>query len=191
MYGDDYGYANSRLTGTIVRRGKHPVTVLGVNNDGTVVAQTVITKKDRICKLTDLNLASPELGMVNTPNGAVYMARKPMRRDWRQGVRRSSVTILSGNVAEITDKLIYRAIRGRFPSLEDAIEDTMVGDISVAFHRHWSVKYDARRRVVKLIYKWYGIAGTIDPETLEVNLQDSDTYLFTHLNQALGEVIND
>jgi len=189
MYKEDWGYANSRLAGTIVRKGSQPISIIGVNGDGTVQAQTVITKREKLVHMSELNLASPPLGMVNTPNGAVYVARKPMRNDWRQGLRRGNIAILSGR-ADVTDRLIYRTIRGKFPKLHVAIEDCMEQDLSVAFHRHWAVRWDERTRTVKLKYKWFGFAGTIDVDTHQVNLQDSDEYMFSHLQQALEEVLS-
>lgn len=189
MYDKDYEYANSRLEGTIVRNGKHPVLVRCVNPDGTVDVETVVTGKRRSFHLDELNLASPPLGMTNTRSGAIYLARKPMRRDWRQGLRSNNITCLTGN-QEITTRLIYSAIRGSYPKLGVAIDDCMTNEISVAFHREWSVSWDDRRREVVLNYKWYGAAGTIDPETYMYELKDGPDYLFTHLREALDEVIH-
>ena len=188
MYGKDYRYASTRLTGTILCRGSNPLMIREVGPDMMVVAETVITKKIRTFPMSELSLRSPDLGMVNTGRGVAYLARKPMRNDWRQGVRRNNISDLTGS-SEVTDKLIYRAIKGRFPSLVDAIDDTMSSGVAVAFHRHWAVRYNERLRVFQLVYKWHGVAGNIAEDTHEVSLRDNG-YLFTHLKEALEDVIN-
>ena len=191
MYGNDYRYANTRLNGTIVRRGDHPVMIKHIENDGTVHCETVITRRDRMCEFSELDLSSPELGMVNTKGKVIYLARCPKRDDWRQGLRRNNLKILMGGALEITDKLIYRAIRGRYPTLEDAIADSMEDGIPVAFHRHWAVSYDHRRRRVDLLYKWYGKAGTMDTEGGDWKLVDNESFQFSNLIEALGEAIDE
>ena len=189
MYDKDYEYANSRLEGTIVRNGKQPVKVLCVNANGTVHAETVITAKRKEFHLDELDLSSPPLGMPNTASGAVYLARKPMRRDCRQGLRSNNITCLNKRI-EITSRLIYGAILGRYPTLALAIDDCMTKGISVAFHREWSVSWDERKREVVLNYKWHKNAGVIDPDTNMYELKDGEDYLFTHLHEALDEVIH-
>lgn len=192
MYGKDYRYASTRLNGTIVRRKDkcgHPVVVNHIGRDGTVSCETVITRRERTCTLDDLDLSSPELGMVNTKGNIAYLARCPKRNDWRQGLRRNNVKVMYGQ-AEVTDKLIYRAIRGRYPSLQDAISEAMEDGVKIAFHRHWAVSYDNRSRRIVLFYKWYGKAGTMDEDGGDWNLRDSREFKFSNLVEALGEAIN-
>lgn len=191
MYGNDYTYANSRLNGTIVRRGDNPVVVTGIGRDGTVHYETVITRRERTCNLKELDVSSPELGMVNGRDGLLYLSRCPKRDDWRQGLRRNNIAILWGKHLAIDNRLIYRAIRGRYPSFEGAIEQSMEEGISVAFHRHWAVKYSDRTKRINLLYKWYDVAGSVDIEGRDLELNDNERFQFSHLVEAFEEATHE
>lgn len=189
MYDKDYEYAHSRLVNTIVRNGKHPVLVKAVRGDGSVITETIITERRRECALEDLDLSSPPLGYINTPRGVQYIARKPMRRDWRQGLRSNNMVVLGGRRSEVTPRMIYAAIRGVYPTLAEAMERSMIDGISVAFSREWAVLFDYDEKAMYLRYKWHGVAGVIDTDSQEVRLRDGDAYLFTNLAESLQDAI--
>ena len=188
MYGTDYEYASSRLNGTIIRKGKRPYLVREVSRDGTAHVETIINGNSREFKLSELDVSTPELGMVNCGRGRVcYLARVPRRDDWRQGLRKRTVSVLGGEKVKVDNKLIYKAILGRYPSLSEAISDSMDEGAHIAFHRHWSLYY--RNDVLELHYKWYGKAGTMSSDCQDIKLVSTNKYQFEHLIQALREVL--
>lgn len=188
MYGKDYSYASSRLCGTIVRHKGNPVMVESISYTGHATVSTVVTHKQYETHLDELDVSCPEMGMLNTLGRLKYVVRMPMRRDWKQGVRRNNVKdILHGT--RLTDKEIYRVIRGNYPSYAEAICKTMEEDYPVAFHRHWAVSLDGDR--LKLLYKWYGTAGYADEDGTNIQLRNRDTFQFKNLEQALLEAINE
>ena len=187
MYGKDYRYAAQRLNGSIVRRGSYPVEVMDVGHQGEVHARTIVTHKDRMFKLDELDLSSPELGMVNTMRGPVYLARIPKRDDWRQGLRRANVGKLWGQRVEVDSKLIYKCIRGKYPEILSAINDSEMEGLRIAFHRHWALEVVGKR--VELYYKWYGKAGSMRLDCKDVRLKNNEAFQFKHLKEALLEVL--
>ncbi|MNX61467.1 hypothetical protein D3C86_924010 [compost metagenome] len=140
MYGTDHDYANSRLVETIVRLESEPVYVWGVRV-GMKVDYSTLTEMDAMkrCDLEELNLKPVPLGYCNYNKYACYLTRMPMRRDWRQGLRRGNFTSLSGADA---NRIPYEALRqcilGEYPTFEAALEASKKVK-SIAWHRHWAV----------------------------------------------------
>lgn len=140
MYGTDYEYANSRLVETIVRLGDEPVYVWGIH-PGMSVSYSLLTEMDtnKQCKVEELNLKPVPLGYCNYNKYACYLTRMPMRRDWRQGLRRGNFTSLSGADA---NRIPYDALRqcilGDYPDFAGALEAAKKIK-SCAWHRHWAV----------------------------------------------------
>lgn len=140
MYSDDYEYANSRLTETIVRLNGEPVYIYkvmaGMKTDYTTLDNMGEMKR---CLTGELDLKPVPLGYCNYNKAACYLTRIPMRRDWRQGLRRGNFASLSGTNA---DRIPYEALRqcilGDYPSFEGAVEAVKKLS-SIAWHRHWAI----------------------------------------------------
>lgn len=125
MYGKDADYAGSRLNGTVVRYGEDPVMVQHVDENVVCHCYVLDTGKEIQVPLSDLNLVPVPLGYINSPGrNAYYAVRRPMRRDWRQGLRYNSMVITDRPVApeEIPWIDIARTIRGKYPTFKELVE---------------------------------------------------------------------
>ncbi len=128
MYGNDYRYADSRLAGSMVRNLEGlPVYVDCVQEDGDVVAIVYENNvpNEKILSLDDLDLTPVELGYVNTEEfGAVYACRRPMRRDWRQGLRHNNIVVLGRNInpASLSWLEYCKTILGDFPKFDSIVD---------------------------------------------------------------------
>lgn len=140
MYGDDYEYANSRLTETIVRLNGEPVFIHRVG-PGMITSYNKLEGDGELqtCMADELDLHPVPLGYCNYNKFACYLTRLPMRRDWRQGLRRGNFMSLTGPAAErIPYEALRQAIIGDYPTFAKAIEAVKKVK-SVAWHRHWAV----------------------------------------------------
>lgn len=150
-------YAESRLSDTLVMEGDNPVRVVCV--DGDMVCEVIddLTGEVHRVDLERLNIKSPPLGFVNTPRGCFYLARRPMRRDWRQGVRPNNVIRLDTEAqANMMD--IARCMKGDYPSIKEAMgmvrpDNTVAVSRDIALTKHLAS--------VRVVYKWYGVVGVL------------------------------
>jgi hypothetical protein len=139
MYGDDYDYAHSRLVDTIVRLKGEPVFVHKVSKGMIATVHRLDDEEVFNCAAGELDLHPVPLGYCNFNKHACYISRVPMRRDWRQGLRRGNF-ISQGAVN--ADRRPFDAIRktilDEFPKFTDALK--IIKKIkSVAWHRHWAM----------------------------------------------------
>lgn len=180
MYEGDYAYAATRLEGTIVRRGDTPVWIIRVRNDGTVTYQTVITGKEGECHLDDLNLIPVPLGYINTEKfGAVYVVRRPMRRDWRQGLRPLNMVPhdMHINPELIPFPDIGRTIKGNYKSFDECRKAVEGGAKSIAWHRDWAVGH-----ALNVFYRGRRVGRVVDARVI---LNEGYEYLREALEEAL------
>lgn len=120
MYGRDYNYAASRLVDTVVMLGDVPVYIMGINADCTVNYSDLGGTRGGVCNLDDLNLTPVKLGFVNHKGSAYYIVRKPMRRDWRQGMRLCNVTCTNKPIPRDMSLVdIQNTIVNNFPTLDE------------------------------------------------------------------------
>jgi hypothetical protein len=180
MYGKDHEYANSRLNETIVRRGDVPIWVYGVK-PGMLVQYVELSKIEeheaKMCPIDELDLHPVPLGYCNYNKHATYLCRMPMRRDWRQGLRRGNFTGTGAiDPHRIPYESIAQTIIGDYPSFKGAL-GAVKKIKSVAWHRHWAVDsalqvfYKGRVRPVGNVV---GEAVILEPS-------------YTYLNEALKE----
>lgn len=177
MYGKDWEYANSRLQGTIVRIGEEPVFVHQI--DHKCSAQVALLKdiyNDFQVDMNELNLVPVPLGMCNFDNQVSYLSRIPMRRDWRQGLRRENFTSSNINHALVPPEVLGQVIVGIYPTLKEALERMGKG-LSTAFHRHWAIQKDKT-----LMYK-RDIVGLVNNGVLMLDRE------YQYLAEALEEVV--
>lgn len=144
MYGDDWKYAASRLDGTIVTHEGHAVYVEQVGQKMIakiigVRALEVGGEDYRRVKVNDLDLTPVKLGFCNFDNRVNYLARMPMRRDWRQGLRRGNFVSMCGHVAErIPYTKLADVIEGIYPTFEEVVKQLKVNH-SMAWCREWGL----------------------------------------------------
>jgi hypothetical protein len=179
MYEDNLDYARQRLLKTLVRVGKDPFFVETISARGVVQGILISEDEDTIAevKMKDLNLEPVPLGFVNINKDVVFAVRKPMRRDWRQGLR-------LGNMAFLTrqgfDRFPFRQLRNtilnNYPSLHDIKHIHLKTCKRVAFSRNFALDREGQ-----LWYKGDNIVGRYD------NLFELDPQ-YKYLNEHLQEV---
>lgn len=185
MYGEDYGYASTRILGTIVRlKDGNPVYIQHMNERGQCWAIPI--EKEWMIEnavqvhLDDLDLRPVRLGYVNTGGNASYFQRIPMRRDWKQGLRQENCTSNSYRLFSIPMVDLKNCIINRYPTFAKACEGVSVprtkGKI-IAWHRHWAV---ATRG--EIYYKGEPVGYLVDDKPV---LSER----FTHLKEYLLETI--
>lgn len=155
----DSEYAESRLHGTLVRLGTRPVIVREVSEDLTCYVKDAVSGDRSVVHLDELNLKSPPLGFVNKEGGCVYLSRKPMRNDWRQGVRPNSIIANNGEARTPSLGVIASCILGEFPKLSVALRHLREGATGVAISRDF--KLTRKGSSTFLSYKWYGVVGKL------------------------------
>lgn len=126
MYIDNIGYAEDRLLNTIVRYGGIPILIRRIFF-GPKDNQIMFTGKTYDSELTgyvgDLDIEPIPLGYVNYNGHAYYMIRKPMRNDWRQGLRPGNFTFVGREgFFEIPLEEITNTCLGKYPSLIEACQ---------------------------------------------------------------------
>jgi hypothetical protein len=145
MYGDDYQYADSRLRGSIVMFEGVPVLVRVVGM-GMVAEVSLLSTIDEM-KSIDAHLLDVKpvlLGYVNHRSHASYLMRKPMRRDYKQGLRYENFLSI-GDVAHtsIHHKKLGEVIEGKYPSYADCLKAINKGTAkSMAWCREWAISGD-------------------------------------------------
>lgn len=142
MYGKDHEYANSRLVETIVRKGKTPIFVVSVNR-GMVVHYYRLDEVGaqlQTCDIDELDLHPVPLGYCNYNKFATYLSRIPMRRDWRQGLRKGNFTSQGDGYPgeRIPYEALSQVIIGEYPTYPACL-DAVRKVKSMAWSRHWAV----------------------------------------------------
>jgi len=139
MYDSD-NYASSRLNETIVLHKRTPVLVKSVHNMLALVRPILNVKRNDgyLVPLEDLNVTDLKLGYVNVDTSTVYLARRTLRHDWRQGLRSNNVHATGGFNAPTT--LIAKALLQRYPSFKYALAVLQLGG-SCAFSSEFALGY--------------------------------------------------
>lgn len=146
MYTDDIDYASTRLKNTIVRIEEEPFMVDNIirDDDGDIAAVGTFLKDANqgvLCKVEHLNLEPVKLGYVNFDDNSFYVVRKPIRNDWRQGLRLGNAVFI-GNQGfyEFPFKELRDTILNNYPSLRVAHEMCITGYYkAVAFASDFAV----------------------------------------------------
>jgi hypothetical protein len=160
-------YAHSRITNTIVRLGTEAVFVRCVRDDMSCeVTSDVDSDESRSVHLDELNPLSPPLGFINWRGRVYYLSRRPMRRDWRQGIRPNQLRCMVG-VTDITHNMVMDCIRGNtFPTVRYAIGKVVGGKAGVAISRDFALKRNGG--AVVLMYKWHKV-GIVEDNVIKLN----------------------
>lgn len=179
MYGDDWDYANSRLAGTVVRLDGEPVFVHSVGPGMRGVLSKLSDLHNPFeADAKGLDLIPVPLGMCNFKGQAHYLSRIPMRRDWKQGLRKENFGSATVHVQLIPPEVLRAVIVGEYPTLAECfLLCTKKKVTSAAWHRHWAITADNR-----ILYKNEGPVGIVEDK--ELILDDKHRYL----QEALKEV---
>lgn len=187
MYGRDYEYARSRIAHTILCLDSgEPVYIHDVDLGNGLCSVNSIAKEDDEIKLVSLdkiNCKPPRLGFVNTRGVATYVSRMPLRRDWKQGLRRENMSSSTVPIREVKWSDLANCILNKYPKLDKAYESISKQGSplkSIAFHRHWALT-----KFMDITYKGSTIVGKFDPKTFEITLNESYNHLYECLQESL------
>lgn len=188
-------YAALRLQETIIRynnRAAHVDMVRYRDDDGEylqVEATDLLSGTPISDHIDNFDLTPVKLGFVNLKrymDGATgyvaYTERKPMRQDWRQGLRRNN-TVTSWGVQGAWDfKDLAKTINGEFPTVAEAMADVPPFDnMYMAWHRDFCVN-----GMGHIFYRWYGKVGEFtDREGVEFVLDEKFYWIEESLKEAL------
>lgn len=188
LYADDPEYASRRLDGTFVRlTNGSPVYIVRTNLDSNNRVQHLVeyleTGTADYVKHTDLDLLPIPLGFVNHERQMIYICRKPMRRDWKQGLSQTSMAGY-GNYrpADLPHRTLVQPIKNTYPSFSATL-DGIRGVSSQAFSREFGLLNDKNTREVRLIYRKYPV-GTVKNRRL--TLCPEKTFLVEALQESLA-----
>jgi hypothetical protein len=180
MYNDDIDYARGRLVDTIIRDGDEPIMITALNYDeGDIWAQGYYLKdnEELTIPLHKLNLESCPLGYVNSQGNAVYCMRKPMRHDWRQGIRSANLE-WKGSVQfrELPLKDLRNTIVGDYPDLKEVRRRLkLVRTSKVAFSRDFALGEDQAIYYKEMKVGSYEVA---------INLYERFKYLIEYVTEV-------
>lgn len=166
----DSEYADSRLRGTVVLLNGTPVYVTRVNDDLTCTVRNDEDDDEGEFRVEcdDLNVLAPKLGFVNSGGRALYLSRKPMRCDWRQGLRPAQITILTGRIGNRpTFRDIMKCLRGEYKKLPASIRLLSEGHSSVAISRELCLV--KKRNLIEVHYCWRGRVGTLSKKVITLD----------------------
>ena len=184
MYEDDIDYAAKRLNNTLVRlENGDPYFVYDTSFNGVGGlchrGQNLVTGIDLSVEHTTLNLEPVPLGFINTKSSMVYVCRKPMRRDWKQGLSHNSL-MTYGHLSprDINFKMLVQPVTQQYPSFKQALKALEKKD-SLAFSRDFGL---SRKEKVLLVYKQYSVGEIRD----ELPILDPSKFF---LEQYLADVM--
>ncbi len=186
MYGNDHNYAASRLEGTVIMTtGGEPVMVYGVYPDMSLSVHIIAEGKDIKLPAEEAVYTPVQLGYVNMKRGdALYVVRKPMRRDWRQGMRKANVTVIGRqfNANNLNYKDMVPTMKGTFPAF-NLVVDKFVNDMldkSIAWCRDFALLPSG-----EIEYRGSHRVGYFNKKNGECVLKEE----YTYLNEALEETL--
>lgn len=183
MYDDDIEYIRGRLVGTVLRIGKEPVLIQGAKSyrgKVKIAAEYLLTGVGVEVGSDEVNFESPPLGYVNYRKDSYYLVRKPMRNDWKQGIRPGNVAFVNQEgFYDFPHKELGSTILGLYPKFiacKDLIDNNNFE--KVAFSRDFALGKDS--------LFWY--KGLVVGSYKEIVTLDKD---FEYLNEYVTEVLDD
>lgn len=182
---DDVQYAKNRLVETIVRYKERAVLVHNVWDGGESLR---LSSSDCVTgdfipddDIDEFDLTPVPLGFVNRHKKTLYVSRKPMREDWRQGLRGQNTQVLWGGEEEVDVfdfKSVGQTINGEFPLIGET--ELRIGE-RVAWHRDFC--YDASGAIY---YKWHGRVGNFTDLSNKSFLLDAE---YHWIEESLREAL--
>lgn len=187
MYYDDLDYARKRLDGTLVNtNGGEPFLVdnITIDGSGTMVCYGTNLSSDTVetVNLSDIDLSPVKLGFVNIGGRMIYACRKPMRKDWKQGLSLNTLIVYGGDKRDLGLRGLTKTVMGVYPSFGDCVSYVRkTKNRSMAFSRDFGLS--DKGGVTTLMYRKYDV-GKLVGDLLVLNPQSF--FLEQHLAEALG-----
>lgn len=186
MYSDDLDYAAKRLNATLVRlntgeafyaeRTFHDPS-LRVKHVGTKLDSGEFTEVFH----EDLDLTPVPLGFINISKKMVFVMRKPMRRDWHQGLHYNSIATdgtLRPNDIQIS--WLLQPIKNQYPTFQRAIKDLKTR-LSIAFSRDFGLIKTDTDPILR--YRQYNVGTVSNGRAV---LSPNKLFLQQHLEEVVG-----
>jgi hypothetical protein len=182
---NDIQYANNRLVGTIVSYKGKPVLINELGNAFASIMYLKDGKTETVNYNKDFDLTPVPLGYSNYKGLSLYLARIPMRKDWKQGLRTTTTRCLfNGEIYEgqVPFSELHKTIVGDYPTLDKAIEHVKLPQIkSMSFSRAFAID-----KALDIWYKGRSAIGKIvNPKTHEYSLKDEFFWARETLEEAL------
>lgn len=187
MYEDDLDYATRRLNNTLVRIANGDpfyITRTYLDDTGVMYHRGTNLAQGETQEVPHalLNLEPVPLGFVNTSSDMVFIARKPMRRDWKQGLSHNSmVTYGRLRPDEINMKLLVQPIMQQYPSFSRALSAIKGKKSSIAFSRDFGLT--KRGEEILLVYRQHRVGAIVNDEPV---LDPGKLFLQQHLSEAVA-----
>lgn len=185
MYEDDIDYAAKRLNETLVRKvdgSPFQIRTTGRDDEGRLIHNGLNYTNNRLetVRHDEILLEPVQLGFVNTRSSMLFVCRKPMRKDWRQGLSSTSL-VYYGNFGrgDFNMKLLVQPITNQYPSYETAL-DMLDKKQSVAFSRDFGL---AGGDETTLVYRKYAVGKIMGKLPV---LNKNSFFLQQHLEEAIG-----
>jgi hypothetical protein len=181
---DNVDYARQRLVETIITYKGKAHQVLDVKkargNKPLVITSTEVLSGDIINDdIDNYDLTPVKLGFVNANEAVGYIVRKPMRNDWRQGLRAQQVYIPYASSPNffVDFRDVARTIEGIFPTIEEIYEQEKP---MRAFSRDFSMN-----KAGEIYYRAFGKVGNFLDRTRNFLLDAK----FFWVEERLKEVV--
>lgn len=186
MYSDDIEYARRRLVNTVIRTpAGNPFYVVSIDqgpDDLLCFGQDLVVERDFTFPLRSLNLEPIPLGFVNLSSSMLFLCRKPMRRDWRQGLSLQSLVVYGGDARDISFKLLKQPVLKQYPSWRQAVERlTSTSKSSIAFSRDFGLT--KRHGGLDLVYRKHLVGTVLNGVP---RLSPDKFFLQQHLDEMMG-----
>lgn len=187
LYKDDVEYAAKRLNGTLVRTNNRLFEVVRttLNDRAQVMHEGVFVDDGSAAWVSheDIDLTPVPLGYINTTGGCHYLGRKPMRRDWRQGLSRNSLFVY-GTLGrrEIRWDWLEQPVYNRYPTFARVLESLKGKRSAMAFSREFAISKQIDGQL-SLCYRTKPVGAVIDGTA---TLSPQYVFLSQQLSNAMG-----
>jgi len=185
MYEDDTDYAARRLNETLVRKvdgTPFQIRTTGRDENNKLTHTGINYNSNRIetVRHDEILLEPVQLGFVNTRSNMLFVCRKPMRKDWRQGLSTTSI-VYYGNMGrdDFSMKLLVQPIMNQYPSYGTAL-GMLDKKQSVAFSRDFGL---VAGEEMALVYRKYTVGKIMGKLPV---LNKNSFFLQQHLEEAIA-----
>ena len=171
----DFQYGSNRVNTTIVMYEGKPHQIIDIDNLGRkLISQNLISGRKRILDWDPkkLDITPQQLGYVNLSFGeAQYICRKPMRQDWKQGLRDNNTGTPKNNRSHFEVKAVTKALMNDYPDLEECYEFCKMGGDSMAFSKNFCLSHG-----LKVMYKGWVSIGTVT-ENMKIEIEKGKEWI--------------
>lgn len=186
MYNDNLEYAAKRLDMTLIRKANgNPFFVHGTSKAGArvyCVGVDQVTQESSEIFLDDLDLTPVPLGFFNISGKMAFACRKPMRKDWHQGLSNNSLVLYGADKRDFNFGALTNTIMNKFPSFGEALAYVdKTKNRSMAFSRDFGIS--DKTGETNLVYRKYTVGKVIKGVPV---LSPDKFFLEQHLTSAMG-----